>query len=471
MFRSLLDYICMNEIRFVIMRKGKILVIDDNKGIQSALELLLMPVCKEVVSISGPNRLIPLLETGDFDLILLDMNFSAGVNTGNEGFYWLRKIKEFNANIPVILITAYGDVELAVKALKEGATDFILKPWDNQKLIATVQAGFQLRWSKLEILQLKQKEGILKSEINREVVPVLGTSSVIQQMMSLIGKVAKTEANVLITGENGTGKELVAKEIHRLSARHSEIMVSVDMGAISETLFESELFGHVKGAYTDAREERVGKMEAANKGTLFLDEIGNLTLPLQAKMLAALQNREITRLGSNKSIAIDIRLISATNRELSSMIAEGSFREDLLYRLNTIHIEVPPLRERGKDILLLAEYFINKFALKYGKSNLILNQKASEKLLSYSWPGNVRELQHTIEKAVILSDGSVLKPDVFFFKPYSNSRFTKEMTLDEMEKQLIDGVLQKAEGNLSLAAQRLGVTRQTLYNKIKKYGL
>ena len=453
------------------MQKGKILVVDDNKGILSALELLLLPVSKSVSCISSPNRLMPLIETGNFDLILLDMNFSAGVNSGNEGLYWLKRIKEFNCDIPVILITAYGDVELAVKALKEGATDFILKPWDNQKLLATVQAGFELRWSKLEIMQLKQKEGFLKNEINRDVVPILGSSASIQQMLHLIRKVAKTEANVLITGENGTGKELVAREIHRLSSRSNEIMVTVDMGAISDTLFESELFGHVKGAFTDAHEERIGKMEAANRGTLFLDEIGNLTLPLQSKLLSVLQNREITRLGSNKPIQIDIRLISATNRDLTKMIAEGSFREDLLYRLNTIHIEVPPLSERGKDIIILAEFFIKKFVSRYGKPDMHLSQGAGDKLLTYSWPGNIRELQHTIERAVILSDGPTLKPDVFFFKPLSVTRLKHDFTLEEMEKQFISGVLQKADGNLSLAAHRLGVTRQTLYNKIRKYNL
>ncbi|NVO20160.1 MAG: sigma-54-dependent Fis family transcriptional regulator [Bacteroidetes bacterium] len=453
------------------MQKGKVLIIDDNKGIQDALELLLLPVCTSVVSIPGPKRLIPMLETGEFDLVLLDMNFSAGVNTGNEGIYWLKRIREINPDIPVILITAYGDVELAVKALKEGATDFILKPWDNQKLIATVQAGFQLRWSRLEVRLLKQKEGYLKKELNKENIPILGNSVAIQQMQSLIGKVAKTDANVLITGENGTGKELVAREIHRLSGRSQEILVTVDMGAISDTLFESELFGHVKGAFTDAREDRAGKMEAANGGTLFLDEIGNLGLPLQAKLLAALQNREITRLGSNKAIGIDFRLISATNRDLTAMITEGQFREDLLYRLNTIHIEVPPLRERGTDVLLLAEHFIRKFASRYDKPNLHINQQANEKLQHYSWPGNIRELQHTIEKAVILSEGPVLKPDLFFFKPLGAAKVLKDMTLEEMEKNLIAGVLQKAGGNLSLAAQHLGVTRQTLYNKIKKYGL
>jgi len=459
--------------RFInaFMQKAKILIVDDNKSIHSALELLLMPKVGDVLCISSPNRMMPILETGNIDLILLDMNFSAGVNTGNEGLFWLRKISDYDPDIPVIMITAYGDIELAVKALKEGASDFILKPWDNQKLLATVQAGLQLRWSKLEIRQLKQKECHLKNELNREHVPIIGSSPVINQMLSLINKVAKTEANVLITGENGTGKELVAREIHRLSMRANEIMVHVDMGAISESLFESELFGHVKGAFTDARDDRAGKMEAANKGSLFLDEIGNLSMPLQSKMLNVLQSREVTRLGSNKPIKIDVRLISATNRDLHQLTNENLFREDLLYRINTIHIEVPPLRDRGNDIVLLAEYFTSKYSHKYGKSCLRINSQAQEKLLKYSWPGNIRELQHTIEKAVILCDGSVLKPDVFFFKPAAVSPFSKEVTLDEMEKQMIAGVLQKTEGNLSLAAHRLGVTRQTLYNKIKKYGL
>ncbi len=453
------------------MLKAKILIVDDNKSIQSALELLLMPKLGDVVSISSPNRMMPLLETGNFDIVLLDMNFSAGVNTGNEGLYWLRKIRYHDPDIPVIMITAYGDIELAVTALKDGASDFVLKPWDNQKLLATVQAGLQLRWSKLEIRQLKQKESHLKNELNREYIPIIGSSTAIRQMQSLIQKVAKTEANVFITGENGTGKELVAREIHRLSGRCNEIMVHVDMGAISESLFESELFGHVKGAYTDAREDRAGKMEAANKGSLFLDEIGNLSLSLQSKMLTVLQSREVTRLGSNKPIKIDIRLICATNRNLDQLSDDKLFREDLLYRINTIHIEVPALRDRGNDILLLTEYFLAKYSHKYGKSCIRVNAQAQEKLLKYAWPGNIRELQHTIEKAVILCDGSVLKPDVFFFKPASVSPFSKEVTLEEMEKQVIAGVLQKVEGNLSLAAQRLGVTRQTLYNKIKKYEL
>jgi DNA-binding NtrC family response regulator len=411
------------------------------------------------------------LDEGDVDLVVLDMNFSAGVNSGNEGLYWLKKITEFDPEIPVVMITAYGDVELAVKALKEGATDFVLKPWDNQKMLATLKSAYQLRQSRLEVSRLRQKEKALKQEINREFQPMIGNSHSIMQMQNMIAKVAKTEANVLITGENGTGKELVAREIHRLSGRKEEVLVSVDMGAVSETLFESELFGHVKGAYTDAREDRVGKIETAHNGTLFLDEIGNFSLSLQAKMLTVLQNRQITPLGSNRPIDVNIRLICATNRDLSHMIDEGTFREDLLYRINTIHIEVPPLRDRGKDISLLSEFFLKKYADKYGKENLRINSQAQEKLLNYRWPGNVRELQHSIEKAVILSDGNVLKPENFFFKPIMTVTIDQNLTVEDMEKKMISGVMKKANGNMSIAAQRLGFSRQTLYNKIKKYGI
>jgi len=453
------------------MSKGKILVVDDNKSILSALELLLFPAFGEIRTVSTPNRIQAMLESEDFDLIVLDMNFSAGVNTGNEGLFWLKKIHAFDPEIPVVMITAYGDVELAVKALKEGATDFILKPWDNQKLLATLKSAYQLRQSRLEVSSLKQKEKALKKEFNRASRPMIGTSGVMMQMQNLIAKVARTDANVLITGENGTGKELVAREIHRLSHRCDEVMVSVDMGAVSETLFESELFGHVKGAFTDAREDRAGKIETAHSGTLFLDEIGNLSLSLQAKLLAVLENRQITRLGSNKQIDVDIRLVCATNRDIVRMVEDKVFREDLLYRINTIHIEVPPLRDRGMDILQLCEFFLKRYSDKYGKYNLRINNQAQDKLLNYRWPGNVRELQHTVEKAVILSDGNVLKPENFFFKPVLSPTIENGLTVDEMEKRMIVGVLLKSSGNMSLAAQQLGFSRQTLYNKIKKYEL
>lgn len=453
------------------MAKGNLLIVDDNKSILSALEILLATEFQTVTTLSDPNQIPTELRKRDYNLVVLDMNFNAGINTGNEGIYWLHRIKETNPEISVVMITAYGDVELTVKALKAGATDFVLKPWDNAKLIATLKSALQLNLSKKEVSQLKEKEKGLKSEINREQKFIVGSSPKLMNVLNLVRKVAKTDANVMITGENGTGKELIAQEIHRLSNRSEEVLVSVDMGAISETLFESELFGHVKGAFTDARENRPGKFEVADKGSLFLDEIGNLSFHLQAKLLAAIQNRQISRIGSNQTVAIDIRLICATNKNLESMVHDGLFREDLLYRINTIQIEVPPLRERGNDILVLAEFFLKKYSSKYNKPSLKINQKAQDKLLKYSWPGNIRELQHTIEKAVILSENNVLKPDDFFMRPIvSGKNITPEMTLEEMERRMINLAIEKSFGNLSAAADQLGITRQTLYNKIKKSG-
>jgi DNA-binding NtrC family response regulator len=453
------------------MGKGNILIVDDNKSILSALDILLTPEFQSVTTLSDPNQIPTELRKNDYNLAILDMNFKAGINTGNEGIYWLGRIKETNPEISVVMITAYGDVELTVKALKAGATDFVLKPWDNAKLLATVKSAIQLNLSKKEVVQLKEKEKGLKSEINREQKFIVGSSVQLTQVLNLVRKVARTDANVLITGENGTGKELIAQEIHRLSNRADEILVSVDMGAITETLFESELFGHVKGAFTDARENRPGKFEVADKGSLFLDEIGNLSFHLQAKLLAAIQNRQVSRIGSNHTVPVDIRLICATNKNLESMVLDGLFREDLLYRINTIQIEVPPLRDRGNDILVLAEFFLRKYASKYNKPNLKINQQAQDKLLKYQWPGNIRELQHTIEKAVILSESSLLKPEDFFMRPVQSSKnITPELTLEEMEKRMINLAIDKNNGNLSAAADQLGVSRQTLYNKIKKTG-
>jgi DNA-binding NtrC family response regulator len=453
------------------MAKGNILIVDDNKSILSALEIFLTPEFQTVTTLSDPKRIPTELRMQEYNLVILDMNFSAGINTGNEGIYWLGRIKESNPEISVVMLTAYGDVELTVKALKMGATDFFLKPWDNNKLLATLKSALQLNWSKKEVSQLKEKEKGLKTEINREQKFIVGSSPQLMQMLDLVRKVAKTDANILITGENGTGKELVAHEIHRLSERSQEVLVSVDMGAITETLFESELFGHVKGAFTDARESRPGKFEVANKGSLFLDEIGNLSFHLQVKLLAAIQNRQISRIGSNQTIPIDIRLICATNKKLENMVHEGLFREDLLYRINTIQIEVPPLRERGNDILVLTDFFLKKYSSKYSKPSLKINQQAQDKLLTYSWPGNIRELQHTIEKAVILSEGNVLKIDDFFMKPvFSGKTIETELNLELMEKRMINLAIEKNNGNLSAAADQLGITRQTLYNKIKKSG-
>jgi DNA-binding NtrC family response regulator len=454
------------------MAKGNILIVDDNKSILSALEIFLTPEFQTVTTLSNPNLIPTELRRKEYNLVILDMNFNAGINTGNEGIFWLGRIKETNPEISVVMITAYGDIELTVKALKMGATDFFLKPWDNNKLLATLKSAMQLSWSKKEVNQLKEKEKGLKTEINREQKAIVGSSPQLMQMMNIVQKVAKTDANVLITGENGTGKELIAHEIHRLSARSQEVLVSVDMGAITETLFESELFGHVKGAFTDARESRPGKFEIADKGSLFLDEIGNLSFHLQSKLLAAIQNRQIARVGSNQTVPVDIRLICATNKNLESMVGEGLFREDLLYRINTIQIEVPPLRERGDDVLVLADFFLKKYTTKYNKPNLKINQQAQDKLLKYAWPGNIRELQHTIEKAVILSEGNLLKTEDFFMRPVVQEKINEsELTLEEMEKRMINLSVEKNNGNLSVASEQLGISRQTLYNKMKKFGL
>jgi len=452
-------------------QKGNILIVDDNKSILSTLEILLSPEFQSVTSLSNPNRIITELRKREYNLVILDMNFQAGVNTGNEGIYWLGRIKETNPEVSVVMITAYGDIDLAVKALKAGASDFVLKPWDNEKLLATLKLAIQLNLSKQEVKQLKERETELKKEINRDQRFIIGSSPQLINILNLVRKVAKTDANVLITGENGTGKELIAQEIHRLSDRAKEVLVSVDMGALSETLFESELFGHVKGAFTDAHENRQGKFEIAGKGTLFLDEIGNLSLHLQAKMLTVIESRQISRIGSNQLIPTDIRLICATNKNLGSMVQEGLFREDLLYRINTIQIEMPPLRERGNDILILADFFLKKYAWKYNKPKLKINQQANEKLLKYRWPGNIRELQHTIEKAVILSESDILKPEDFYLRNIpSVNGYESFTTLEELERQMIQQAIEKNNGNFTAAADQLGVTRQTLYNRLKKSG-
>ncbi|WP_108870228.1 sigma-54-dependent transcriptional regulator [Aquimarina aquimarini] len=453
------------------MRNGKILIVDDNKSVLSALEILLQFEYKHIETISNPNQISSLQHIKDFDIVILDMNFSAGVNTGNEGLFWLKEIKKRTPHTSVIMMTAYGAVDLAVKALKEGASDFILKPWNNEKLLATIKSAYLLRKSRKEVQELKQKENNLKQVINQGSNYIIGNSKALTNVLNLVRKVAKTDVNVLITGENGTGKELIARELHRMSSRKDEVFIGVDMGSISETLFESELFGHTKGAFTDAKEDRAGKFEAANNGSLFLDEIGNLSLQTQAKLLSAIQNRTVVRVGSNKPISVDLRLICATNCNLIQMVEDGIFREDLLYRINTIHIEVPPLRERNKDVLILADFYLKKFASKYGKPSLRINSTAEEKLMGYHWPGNVRELQHTIERAVILCEGNVLKPSDFLLSTNTGVSLDKgPETLDEMEQLMISKALEKHNGNYSAAANQLGVSRQTLYNKIKKSG-
>jgi DNA-binding NtrC family response regulator len=453
------------------MQTARILVVDDNKNALSALRMLLQLEFDQVVTLSNPNLIPSALEKEEFDVVLLDMNFSAGINTGNEGLYWLGEIRKSRPFTEVVMITAYGDVELAVKALKHGAADFILKPWENEKLLATLHATLKLRRSNAKVEELEQREQTLKKSLSQDHRVIVGSSPAMVHMMQTISKVAVTDANVLITGENGTGKELVAHEIHRLSQRSAELMVSVDMGTIPGTLFESELFGHKKGSFTDAREDRVGKFQLAHKGTLFLDEIGNLPPELQSKLLTALQSRTITPVGSNHVLPIDIRLICATNYNVDQLVEKRLFREDLLYRINTIMIEVPPLRERDGDIELLADYFLAVFSRKYRKFRTSMNAHAYRKLNEYSWPGNVRELQHTIEKAVILAEGDILKAEDFVLKPAGKAPQNSIITLEEMERQMICLALEKLHGNHAEVANRLGISRQTLYNKIKRYDL
>jgi DNA-binding NtrC family response regulator len=454
------------------MINGTLLVVDENKSILNALDMIMKNEFEKVITIANPNRINEILRKNEVDVVMLDMNFTSGVHNGNEGLFWMREIFNHDRNISVIIVTASGDIELAVRAIKDGAVDFILKPWDDSRLLATINVAWQLRLSRLEASTLKRANQQLKKEINSggEKI-VLGASPTMINVMNIVRKVAGTDANILITGENGTGKELVAREIHNLSGRGGELIVSVDMGSITETLFESELFGHVKGAFTDAREDRKGKFELAQNGTLFLDEIGNLSLQSQAKLLSVLQNRFIVRVGSNKQIPINIRLVCATNCNLLQMVRDGKFREDLLYRINTIVIEVPPLRDRVDDIPILANYFLRVNCERYGKDLLKISTHALEKLANHNWPGNVRELQHSIEKAVIMCDSPVLKPSDFVFTSSPGGIPYDEFTLEEMEKKMIVDSLKRHFDNISIVSEKLGITRQTLYNKMRKFGL
>ena len=449
-------------------KQGTILVVDDNKGILTAVQMLLGTCFEKVITISTPNKIKATLHDENIDVVLLDMNFSAGINTGNEGLFWLSEIKKEDASIQVVLFTAYADIDLAVRGIKEGAADFVVKPWDNAKLLETLKTAYNIRTANHKGFSIVTD----KLVVSKESGMFWGESNAMQQLRSLIEKVARTDANILVTGENGTGKEMLAREIHLLSNRKKETLVPVDMGAITETLFESELFGHVKGAFTDARADRPGKFEVANKGTLFLDEIGNLSYHLQAKLLTALQRRSIVRVGSNTPIPVNIRLICATNRDLQEMVQKGDFREDLLYRINTIHVEIPPLRERPEDIVPLTEIFLSKYTKIYGKTAMCLSLDAKEKLKAQPWFGNIRELEHTIEKAVIIAERSVLDGNDFDFPRAKKKPVTKEATtLEEMEYNMIKNAMDKYSGNLSLVASQLGITRQTLSNKIKRYQL
>jgi len=453
------------------MQKGNILVVDDNKAILSALQLLLPEYFLEMKTLSNPNTIISTIKSAQFDVVLLDMNFSAGVNSGNEGLFWLSEIKKHSPLSEVVLFTAYADIDLAVNGIKRGAFDFVVKPWENAKLVSTLLAAYELSKSKKEIKQLRE----IKNEFKTDSEMYRGSSPQMQQIFSLVERIAKTDANVLITGENGTGKDVLANEIHKNSLRNSESMVAVDIAALTDSLFESELFGHVKGSFTDAKVDRAGKFEVASGGTLFLNEIGNIPMHLQAKLLTAIQNKSISRVGGNDVIPVDIRLISATNKDLDEMVKNEEFREDLLYRINTLHIALPPLRQRRDEIIPLAELFLRKYASKYSKNIFGISLEAQEKLNNYSWYGNIRELQHSVEKAVILSDGEELSASDFILVEKSDinqaNKFNLPLSLEDMEKDLIAKALVDYSGNLSIIAQQLGITRQTLYNKLKKYQL
>lgn len=452
---------CRVHILYTMPPKS-ILIIDDDRDVLDALTVLLEDEFDRVVTAATPNR-IPVLLNDDWSLILLDMNFSAGINTGNEGLFWLDEIFRKKPNASVVLMTAYGKIDLAVEAIKRGARDFVLKPWDNAKLLATLKTSLQKR-------TLPDNDVSAPSQSLSNFVE--GDSDVMRELQTNIRKVASTDASVLILGENGTGKEVVAREIHGISRRSGKVFQSVDMTTLSDTLFESELFGHRKGAFTDAKTDRKGRFESADGGTLFLDEIGNLPLHLQAKLLTALQKRAVVPVGSNTEVAFDVRLITATNAPLPEMAEHGKFRQDLLYRINTITLQVPPLRERGHDILTLAEHFLNMYARKYDRPTPGLPAETREALLHYPWPGNVRELQHTMEKAVILASGTSLGVSDLNLSTSSRPGSTTTLrTLDEIERDALIEALQASHGNILQAAKALDITRQTLYNKMKKYGI
>ena len=450
----------------MIKKQGTILIVDDNRNILTTVRMLLDSIFANIITIANPNSIPAKLREEHPDVVLLDMNFSSGINSGNEGLYWLREIKSLSPETEVVLFTAYADIQLAVTGIKEGAADFIVKPFDNGKMISTLTEARDKNKA------ADKAAGKLGGK-NAQGMMYWGESEVMTDLRHVVEKVAATDANILITGENGTGKEVLANEIHRLSARSGKKMLPVDMGAISETLFESELFGHVKGAFTDAKVDKPGKFELADGSTIFLDEIGNLSYSLQAKLLTALQRRSIVRVGGSTQIPVDVRLVCATNRNLQQMVNDGEFREDLLYRINTIHLELPALRQRKADIVPLANRFLRQYGDIYNKTNLRFSYEAEKKLTSLPWYGNIRELQHAIEKAVILSDGGMIAADDI--DGGNQTRREKPLeevqTLDEMESRMIEKTIKECEGNLSVVAARLGISRQTLYNKIKRYGL
>jgi DNA-binding NtrC family response regulator len=447
-----------------------ILIIEDNKDVIVALQLLLRASCNSVDSITNPNQIYSALEKQTYDAIILDMNFVAGLNTGNEGFFWMKEILKIDPDISIVFLTAYAELEKAVLAIQEGAIDYIEKPWGDDKLVTSILRAAEITRSNREIKSLKKINKNLRNEIETDQKIYQSTSPKMLEIFSMVEKVAKTDANILILGENGIGKEVLAKQVHKLSNRSDRLFVSIDLGTISESLFESELFGHEKGAFTDAKESKMGKIEPASGGTLFLDEIGNLCLETQKKLLTTIQNKKITPVGSSQQIDIDVRLITATNTNLYDAVENKQFREDLLYRINTVTIEIPPLRTRPEDIKGLANYFLKSYSDKYQKTISKISEKGIEYLQNYSWPGNIRELEHAIEKAVILSDSEILDDSDFAFRETQSTKSFETLDLENNEKALIKTALEKHKNNYTETANELGITRRTLYNKIKKYG-
>jgi two-component system response regulator HydG len=451
----------------MLLKKASILVVDDDTDILTAVRILLKPLVKEIITEKNPDNIPSLLARHAFDVILLDMNYVSSINTGNEGIFWLRKIKELKAEAAVIMITAYGDIDLAIRSVKEGAYDFMVKPWHNEKLLHTIEEALQGKAAGAKNLSAANT-----SEISAE---ILGESEAMQDIFLKIKKVAPTDANILILGENGTGKELIAKAIHQHSLRANKPFIKVDVGALTESLFESELFGHKKGAFTDAREDRAGRFEAAEGGTIFLDEIGNISLHQQSKLLSVLQNRQVIRLGTNEGVDINVRLLCATNACLADLASETRFRKDLIYRINTVEIIVPPLRKRGKDIALLAQHFMGVYANKYMKGVPELSKAALDKLMHYHFPGNVRELQYAIERAVIMAENSILEANDILFSPIESApaeeALLQQTNLEELEKVTIQRVIEKNSGNLSKAAKELGITRTALYRRLNKHDI
>lgn len=456
------------------MIEATVLVIDDDDDILLSARLFLKQHFSQVITCKSPKELNTLLSHNEVDIILLDMNYQKGASDGREGLYWLDHILSIDKDYVVILMTAYGNVELAVQAIKKGATDFILKPWENEKLFATLSSASRLRQSNKKVKKLEKIHSSLQKDINRQFENILGNSEPIKQLQHTLIKVAPTDANVLILGENGTGKQVFAYEMHRLSNRKNQIFMHVDLGSLNENLFESELFGYAKGAFTDAKDDKPGRFEMAEGGTIFLDEIGNLSLHLQAKLLSVIQNRTVNRLGESKERKINVRLITATNMPLNEMVSKGTFRQDLLFRINTVELLLPPLAERDHDILLLANHFLITFNTKYHKNLSNFDSKAQTLMLNYHWPGNVRELQHVVERAVIMSDGHEVGANDLQLSPqkFSSSLTTPaNLGLEEMEKAMVQKAIDKHKGNISRAAADLGLTRAALYRRIEKFNL